>query len=166
MRRGADVLGGLFHLVALPCFFVEGKGLTPIKIRGDGRPYLSVWGRYFTKGELMKLTWTDMASGLAILAMTGIGAAQTTSPQMPAVEKRQEIQQKRMEKGVESGALTKKEAARLQKRQGKIEADQQKALSDGKVTKRERGKLHREQDRASKQIYKEKHDRQRVKKAE
>jgi hypothetical protein len=95
------------------------------------------------------------------MGFTGIAVAQTQPSQTPGVDKRQQVQQQRIEKGVESGALTQNEAARLAKRQHKIEADKQKALADGTVTKRERARLHQEQDRASRQIYRQKHDRQR-----
>ena len=36
--------------------------------------------------------------------------------------------------------------------------NEQMAKADGKVTKAERAKLHREENRASKRIYKQKHD--------
>jgi hypothetical protein len=101
-----------------------------------------------------------VTAGTAIIGLVGLAHAQAPAPQMPGIEKRQEIQQQRIEKGIQSGQLTKKEAARLQKQQQKIEADEQKALADGKVTKQERRKLQREQDRASRQISRQKHDKQ------
>jgi hypothetical protein len=103
-----------------------------------------------------------MAAGAAMIGLVGLASAQTPTPQMPGVEKRQAIQQQRIEQGIQSGQLTKKEAARLQKQQQKIEADEQKALADGTVTKQERAKLHREQNLASQKIYRQKHDRQKA----
>lgn len=109
----------------------------------------------------MRGTWIGAMVGAVLIGLTGIAVAQTQPSQTPGVDKRQQIQQHRIEKGVESGALTETEAARLAKRQQKIEADKQKALADGAVTKRERVRLHQEQDRVSRQIYRQKHDRQR-----
>ena len=55
---------------------------------------------------------------------------------------------------------TPKEQTNLQKRESKIAADEAAAKADGKVTKAERVHLKREENRASKRIYKQKHDRQ------
>jgi hypothetical protein len=91
--------------------------------------------------------------------------AQTTSPAKdptatPGIDKRQAIQEKRIDEGVKSGALTGKEAARLEKREAKIETDKQAAKADGKVTAGERKKLNRELDSASRAIHHQKHDAQ------
>jgi Skp family chaperone for outer membrane proteins len=80
----------------------------------------------------------------------------------PGLDQRQANQEKRIEQGVKSGQLTKREAARLEKREGKLEADKQAAKADGKVTKAERRKLNREADRDSRAIYRQKHDAQRA----
>jgi hypothetical protein len=82
----------------------------------------------------------------------------------PGIDKRQAIQQKRIEQGVKSGALTGREAARLEKREAKIEADKQAAKADGKVTLAERKKLNRELDSTSRAIHHQKHDAQTAKK--
>ena len=78
----------------------------------------------------------------------------------PRIDQRQVNQQKRIDQGVASGQLTAKETNQLDKREAKIAADEAKAKSDGKVTKAERRHLRREENRASKAIYKQKHDRQ------
>lgn len=76
------------------------------------------------------------------------------------IKNREARQQKRIEQGVKSGELTAKETAKLEREQGKIEADREKALADGKMTKKEKAKLTREQNRASRHIYRQKHDAQ------
>jgi hypothetical protein len=81
-------------------------------------------------------------------------------PAMPVVEKRQQLQQERIGQGVASGQLTPQEAVRLEKQQAGIERAQERAEADGKVTPEERARLQRKQDRASRRIYKEKHDAQ------
>ncbi len=109
----------------------------------------------------MRSAWVIAAAGAAVMALASIAAAQTPSSPTPGVDTRQRTQERRIEQGVESGALTPREANRLNAREAKIEADKQRALSDGTVTNRERARLHREQDRASRHIYRQKHDRQR-----
>lgn len=85
--------------------------------------------------------------------------AQTATP---GADARQERQQQRIDQGVASGELNQREAARLERQQGRIEADKEAAKADGVVTKQERAKLNREQNRASRNIAREKHDRQKA----
>jgi CRISPR/Cas system-associated endoribonuclease Cas2 len=96
----------------------------------------------------------------AALSFTGAAFAQTATP---GIDQRQANQEKRIQQGVKSGELTKREAARLEKREGKLQADKQKAAADGKVTKKEREQLNREANRDSKAIYRQKHDAQKAK---
>ncbi|MGH6625206.1 MAG: hypothetical protein ACRECD_01450 [Burkholderiaceae bacterium] len=104
---------------------------------------------------------------IAALALAAAGGAfAQTSPAdptaTPRVDQREANQQKRIDQGVASGQLTPREAARMEKRQAKIHADEAAVKADGMVTRAERRKLHREQDRASRAIYRQKHDRQAV----
>ena len=96
--------------------------------------------------------------GFLVFGLSLASQAQTATPK---VVKKQIKQQKRIHKGVKSGALTKKETIKLQKQQKHINRTKRKAKSDGVVTKKERAKIHRKQTRASKNIYKQKHDKQR-----
>ena len=84
-------------------------------------------------------------------------AAQTSTPR---VDQRQANQEARIQQGVQSGALTGKEAAKLEKGQDKVQAKETKAKADGKVTARERARLAKAQDKQSRNIAKQKHDRQ------
>ena len=103
------------------------------------------------------------------VAIAGAAFAQTTSTPpagataTPGIDKRQANQEKRIEQGVKSGELTKKEAGRLEKRESKLQADKEKAQADGKVTKQERKQLQHEASRDSKAIYRQKHDAQKQK---
>lgn len=85
-------------------------------------------------------------------------ASQTATPRVDA---RQANQEARIQQGVQSGALTNKEAAKLEKGQDKVQAMENKAKADGKVTPRERARLAKEQNKQSKKIAKQKHDKQR-----
>ena len=78
----------------------------------------------------------------------------------PRIDQRQVNQEKRIDQGIKSGALTPQEAGKLEKREAKIESDKIAAKADGKVTKAERRKLNREEHHASRAIHRQKHDRQ------
>jgi len=109
-----------------------------------------------------------MKSGLALGLMTlaAVAAAAPVlagDPAMPGVDRRQRIQQERIGKGIESGSVTPGEAIRLEREQAGIERAERRAEADGVVTRKERMRLHRGQNRASRHIYREKHDAQTVK---
>lgn len=80
----------------------------------------------------------------------------------PRIDQRQENQQNRIANGVKSGALTARETQNIEKREVKIEDDKQAAKADGKVTATERHKLKREENRASRAIYRKKHNRRKT----
>ncbi len=96
---------------------------------------------------------------LAVLFAVGVLSisAQTATPR---VARRQVQQQVRIKEGAKSGELTPREKRRLERQQAKIAVDKARAKSDGVVTQAERRKLTREQNRASRRIYREKHDAQ------
>ncbi len=104
---------------------------------------------------------------IAAVALTLGGAAFAQAPvapkdplATPKIDQRQANQEKRIDQGINSGALTPKETARLDQRETKIESDKLAAKADGKVTRAERRKLRREENRASAAIKRQKHDRQ------
>lgn len=78
----------------------------------------------------------------------------------PKVDARETNQKERIKQGVKSGELTKKETARLAAGQARIRSTEAKAKADGKVTAKERARMKHQQDKASKHIYKQKHDKQ------
>lgn len=92
------------------------------------------------------------------LAAAGGALAQTTTPK---VDQRQENQERRIERGTNSGQLTPHEATRLEHRQEHVDRVEERAKADGKVTAKERAHMDNVQDRASRDIRREKHDRQR-----
>ncbi len=97
----------------------------------------------------------------ATFALPGLALAQTTST--PRIDQRQANQEKRIEQGVKSGELTKKEAARLEKGQARVQKMESKAVADGVVTKRERARIEKAQNVESRRIAKQAHDNQRTK---
>ena len=101
---------------------------------------------------------TTIAAALLAAAMALPALAQTTST--PRIDQRQANQQQRIDQGVQSGALTEKEAARMEKGQERVQNMENKAAADGKVTAKEKARIEHAQDVQSKRIYRQKHDRQ------
>jgi len=96
-----------------------------------------------------------------VVAFPAMALAQTPdTTSKPRIDQRQANQEKRIEKGVQSGQLNQKEAVRLQKGQERVQKAENKALADGKMTKKERAHIEHMQDQQSKKIYREKHDKQ------
>jgi hypothetical protein len=92
---------------------------------------------------------------MAILTFTPIAIAGVATP---GVDQRQENQDRRIEQGVKSGQLTNHEANRLEAQQNRIENTEQRMKSDGVVTRVERTRLAHRENKASRNIYRKKHN--------
>ncbi len=115
----------------------------------------------------MKQTITKALTGIALLGVLTATALQSAPAQADTdkhhhnINARQTNQQKRIYAGVHHGSLTYHEAAELEKREAniaRIEARDRK--SGDKFTKRERLNIERRDNRTSRDIYKQKHDKQ------
>ncbi len=102
-----------------------------------------------------------IVTAAVIAAFTFPAFAQTTST--PRIDQRQQNQQQRIDQGVKSGQLNRKEAARLEKGQARIQKMENKATADGKVTAKERARIAKAQDREGRRIIRETHDKQTAK---
>ena len=102
----------------------------------------------------MKLSTVLIGTAIICASVCSLYAQDKT----PVVDQREKNQEKRIDQGIKSGEVTRGEAARLDAQQGKIKVDEAKAKSDGVVTPRERAKLKHEQNRASRNIYRKKHN--------
>lgn len=88
-------------------------------------------------------------SAAILVALASFGAsAQTTADTV----QRDVNQQTRIEKGLQDGSLSTKEASRLEIEQSKIDRLQAKELKDGKLSPQERAQLRRAQNHASQDI--------------
>lgn len=76
----------------------------------------------------------------------------------PRIQQREQNQEQRIQQGVQNGQLTPREAGRLEAQQARIAQNEGRMKADGKLTRAERRKLTREQNRASKNIYRKKHN--------
>ncbi len=92
---------------------------------------------------------------MAALAFTSIANAQTRTP---VITERQHNQDRRINRGVRSGQLTRNEARNLRTDERRISAEKRMAKADGRVTRGERQRLRRDENRTSRAIYNKKHN--------
>lgn len=106
---------------------------------------------------------TIAAVGLTVFA--GSACAQTPASladrQEQRVDNRQERQAERIEDGVASGQITRREKLRLERQQRHINRMERRAEADGKVTLKEAVRIEKAQDRSSRTIRHARYDRQR-----
>jgi hypothetical protein len=99
---------------------------------------------------------------LAALCGLAALAAATPAAAHSRVNHRQANEQHRIAQGVRSGRLTPYEAARLERQQARIARYEHRSRADGRgLSWQERRRIERMQDRASHNIYRQKHDGQR-----
>lgn len=77
-----------------------------------------------------------------------------------SINQRQSNQRTRIEQGIASGSLTKKEAKRMIRQQQRIQKKEYIYRSDGKLTAWERHDLQTDLNKTNKHIYHQKHDAQ------
>lgn len=108
---------------------------------------------------------TPILNGLClsrrICAATALAAAAMVAhAQDNKVDIRQGNQQERIEQGVDSGQLTRREQMRLERDQKRIARAETRAESDGLLSRRESARLAVGQRKTSRQIAHARHDRQ------
>ncbi|MCQ8117276.1 hypothetical protein [Methylomonas rosea] len=94
----------------------------------------------------------------ALLASIGMAQPCYAGLETPRIDHRQENQERRIEQGEASGALTNREANRLEHQQMRIERQEDAAKADGVVTAGERARLTHQQNKASRNIARKKHN--------
>lgn len=96
------------------------------------------------------------AFAATLLLAASLAQAQTETPR---IDERQARQEQRIDQGVASGELTKREATRLTQQQNRIDRVEDRAKADGELTKPERARLTHAQNAASRDIARKKHNR-------
>lgn len=76
------------------------------------------------------------------------------------IDAREDAQQRRIQDGIRSGAITPQEARRLEAEQQRIQAAEDRMRADGRLDYRERARLGQMQNKADRDISREKHDNQ------
>jgi hypothetical protein len=105
----------------------------------------------------MKIT-SSLLSGVVLCAalspMTSMAAGRQT------VNQRLENQQDRINQGIKSGELTRKEAGNLEAKDARIKNNERfdRKANGGKLTPAERASLQKQLNKSSKTIYKDKHN--------
>ena len=107
------------------------------------------------------LATTLATAALALVSFAASAQSAASSPTAtPRIDAREVKQEKRIEQGVNSGQLTSRETLRVEREQKKIATVEAKDKADGVVTAKERHRLTHLQNKASKDIYRQKHDAQ------
>jgi hypothetical protein len=81
-----------------------------------------------------------------------------SSERMQADVQRNVNQEKRIEQGIQSGALTKRETGKLEHGQAKVDRAEAKAARDGHIGKHEQNAIQHKENRQSKGIFDDKHN--------
>ncbi len=89
---------------------------------------------------------------LAILFCVGLGSVNAQTVKTPHHERQ------RIKQGVKSGELTRGETKTLAMQQKDIHHDKKEARADGKVTHAERKHIRKDERKASRSIYRKKHN--------
>jgi len=104
--------------------------------------------------------FTTLATGVTLAVASLVAFAQDSTALTPRIDQREANQQARIDAGVASGQLSRREALRLQRQQTRIRHAEAKAKADGVVTPSERREITRMQDETSANIHAQKHDGQ------
>ena len=105
----------------------------------------------------MKRTLFHVLSGVAISAALAPTSVWAHKGSINQIERREQV---RINQGVRSGELTRSETKRMEAEQAKIRVDERFDRADGRLTVKEREQLNKELRRASRDIYRQKHDNQ------
>jgi len=106
---------------------------------------------------IRKLPALFLALAAAVFALP---AAAGDPAATPGIDRRLSNQERRIENGRESGALTPREAQRMDRRAERTEAHLERAQADNVVSAQERRRLQHELDQDSRSIAHQKHDLQ------
>jgi len=108
----------------------------------------------------MKTLSAALLTVAGVLAVASASQAETRHTRDPHVNARQQNQRERIQQGVKSGELTRRETGRLVEEQRDVRQLERAYKSDGTLTGAERRDLQHEQNQASHDIYRQKHDEQ------
>lgn len=101
----------------------------------------------------MKKTARVLIAAVFVLGLSAVS--------MAGINRREYREQQRINQGIRSGELTRREAGRLESGLARIKTDERFArMTGGGISPRERARLDREMNRESRSIYRQKHDGQ------
>ena len=102
-----------------------------------------------------------VVSIVCVIGFSIAANAQTDRHRSRGINAREARQERRIDQGIYSGELTKNETRRLEREQNRIDRveDRYRTSGDG-LSAKERARLERALNRSSRDIYRQKHDRQ------
>jgi hypothetical protein len=111
---------------------------------------------------------SDMKMRTLSLTLAAAGATLSLTAATPAlaetyeqiIDRRQDRQEDRIDQGIRSGELNRREAARLERGQAHVNRLENRALADGSISRGEFRRIEQAQNEQSRRIYRQKHDRQ------
>jgi septal ring factor EnvC (AmiA/AmiB activator) len=101
-----------------------------------------------------------MKTRLTMIAGALVLAAATSALSAPTIHERIDHMQARIERGIKSGDLTRREADGLRTELREIRRREARMRDDGRLSERERAALHADLDRLDRHITREKRDDQ------
>ena len=104
------------------------------------------------------MKFKNIAAAVILTAVSFSASAQTISP--PQKISTLPNDKARIHQGVKSGELTKAEAARLKEKEERLRMEKKDYRQDGVISPAERKDFRKDKKRLSKDIYRQKHDRQ------
>lgn len=96
---------------------------------------------------------------LALVAMTAVASAQGYTADR--IDRREDRQERRIQDGVRSGDITRREYRQLEAEQARIREMERHAKRDGRIDRYEAAQIERAQDAASRHIAQERNDSER-----
>lgn len=103
-------------------------------------------------------TCATAAAALTILAAPASAQTAVGAYQQQRVDNRQQHQSDRITHGVEAGQITAREQWHLERQQRQVNGMERRIEADGRVTGKEALHIERAQDRASRDIYRARHN--------
>jgi hypothetical protein len=112
------------------------------------------------KERSMRVLIALTVTAISVLSPCIVDADTQRGVRDPRINARQHAQRERIQQGVRSGELTRRETGRAVENQRDIRRLESAYKSDGELTRTERRDLTREQNQAGRQLYRDKHDAQ------
>src|SRR5215471_8791159 len=103
----------------------------------------------------MKVLSSFLSGAVLVAALSPV--VSHAGPQKP-INQRERNQQARINQGIKSGELTRKEAGKLESEEARIRVNKRFDKKDGKFTPAERAKLQTQLNKASRNIHRDKHN--------
>lgn len=95
---------------------------------------------------------------IVVAGSIGVFAESSIGQITPGADRRQRNQRHRVKNGIRSGEITKHEAKSIRRSTRSAKRYEARAKSDGKVTWRERARLQHKENKASRKIFRTKHN--------